>query len=80
VRDQTHLLCEFGANPFSGSRDISYTNKNKCSAVAELGNHLVTTDMGQKLGAVPLFLGGGAGSPSNTMSPGPRTISIPSGT
>ena len=28
ARDQTRLPCEFGANPFSGSRDISYTNKN----------------------------------------------------
>jgi len=27
-----HLPCEFGANPFSGSRDISYTNKNSHSA------------------------------------------------
>jgi len=27
VRDKTRLPCEFGANPFSGSRDISYTNK-----------------------------------------------------
>ena len=27
-RDQTCLLCEFGTNPFSGSRDISYTKKN----------------------------------------------------
>jgi len=28
--DQTRLLCEFGgANPFSGSGDISYTNNNK---------------------------------------------------
>jgi len=25
--DQTRLACEFGANPFSGSRDISYTSK-----------------------------------------------------
>jgi len=25
--DQTRLPCEFVANPFSGSRDISYTNK-----------------------------------------------------
>jgi len=24
---QTRLPCEFGANPFSGSRDIWYTNK-----------------------------------------------------
>jgi len=27
VRDQTRLPCEFGANPFSGSQYISYTNK-----------------------------------------------------
>jgi len=27
ARDQTCLPCEFGANPFRGSRDISYTNK-----------------------------------------------------
>jgi len=27
VRDQTRLLCEFGANLFSRSKDISY-NKN----------------------------------------------------
>ena len=25
--DQTHLQCKFGANPFSGSRGITYTNK-----------------------------------------------------
>jgi len=38
---------------------------------------LATIDMGQKLGAVPLFWVGG--SPSNTKSPGPRPPSIPSG-
>jgi len=27
ARDETRLPCEFGANPFSGSRDISCTNK-----------------------------------------------------
>jgi len=27
ARDQTLLRCEFVANPFGGSRDISYTNK-----------------------------------------------------
>ena len=27
VRDQTRLPCKFGANPFSSSGDISYTNK-----------------------------------------------------
>jgi len=40
---------------------------------------LDTIDMGQKLGAVPPFMGGGAGSPSSTMWPGPRPTSIPSG-
>jgi len=35
--------------------------------------------MGRKfLGALPPFSGGGAGSPSNTMSPGPRPTSISS--
>ena len=48
---------------------------NKCSAVAEMGDRLATIDMGQKLGAVPW----GAGSLSNTMSPGPRPTSVPSG-
>jgi len=34
-------------------------------------SHLAATDMGRKLGAMPLS-GGRAGSPSNTMWPGPR--------
>ena len=46
-----------------------------------MGNHLVTIDMGQKVGGrgcgAPFI--GGAASPSNTMSPGPRPTSIPSG-
>jgi len=29
ARDQTRLPCEFGANPFSGSRDIRGTKKKK---------------------------------------------------
>ena len=28
ARDRGRLPCEFGANSFRGSRDISYTNKN----------------------------------------------------
>jgi len=40
-------------------------------------SHLATTDMGQKLGAVPLCWGG-PGSPSNTMWPGPRPTCVPS--
>jgi len=40
-------------------------------------SRLATTDMGQKLGGgCALF--GGAGSPSNTMWPGPRPITVPS--
>jgi len=50
----------------------------KCSAVAEMGDFLTTIDMGQKLdGCAPFW--GGAGSPSSTMSPGPRPTSVPSG-
>jgi len=40
-------------------------------------SHLATIDKGQKLGAVPLL--GGAGSPSNTKSPGWRPTSVASG-
>jgi len=29
--------------------------KDKCSAVAEMGDRLATTDMGRKLGAEPLW-------------------------
>jgi len=44
----------------------------------EPSSRLVTTDVGQKLGAaVPLC--GESWVPSNTMSPGPRSTSIPSG-
>jgi len=43
-----------------------------------MGDHLATIDMGPKLGGgVPLP--GVAGSPSNTMSPEPRSTSVPSG-
>jgi len=50
----------------------------KCSAVAQMGDHLATIDMGRKVGVLCTFLGA-AGSPSNTMSPGPRPTSTPSG-
>jgi len=40
-------------------------------------NRLATTGSGRKLGAVPL-LGRGAGSPSDTVWPGRRPISVPS--
>jgi len=41
---------------------------------------MATTDMERKEGAaVPVSQGGGAGSPSNTNSSGPRPASIPIG-
>jgi len=50
----------------------------KCSAVAEMGDRLATIDMGRKLDGLCPFLGG-AGSPCNTMWPGPRPTSITTG-
>ena len=40
-------------------------------------SHFATTDMGRKLRAVPLW-GRGAGSPTNTIWPGPRPTCLPS--
>jgi len=57
-----------------------YQNINKSSAVAELGDRLVTIDMGRKVGegcCAPFR--GGDGSPSNTMSPDSKRTSVPSG-
>ena len=66
--------------PVIGSKSLcSETTQNKSSAVAEMGDRLVTIGLRRKVGgaAVPLSTGG-AGSPSNTMSPGPRSTSVPS--
>jgi len=50
----------------------------RCSAVAEMGDRLATIDMGRKVGVLcPLLRG--AGSPSNTTWPGPRSTPVPSG-
>jgi len=50
---------------------------HKSSAVAAMGDRLATTDMVRKVrAAVPISVQG-AGSPSNTMSPGPRPTSVP---
>jgi len=43
-----------------------------------LSSHLATTDMGQKLARLCPFGGAVAGSPSNTMWPGPRPTCMPS--
>jgi len=56
------------------------TTRNKSSAVAEMGDRLGTIEMGRKVGALLCpFAWGEAGFPSNTMSPGPRPASVPSG-
>ena len=46
---------------------------NKSSAVAEMGDRLAIIDMSRKGGGLEI-----AGSPSNTMWPGPRSTSVPS--
>jgi len=51
---------------------------NKSSGVAEMGERLATIDMTRKVGAAALLSVGGTGSPSNTMSPGPRPTTVPS--
>jgi len=65
-----HLTCTL--------KPLYLGKSNKCSAVAEMGDHLAIIDMGQKLGTVPLS-GGGAGSPSNTMWPALMPASLPRG-
>ena len=53
---------------------------NNSSAVAEIGDHLATMDMGKKVGGCCAhFRGGVTGSPSNTMLPGLRPTSVPNG-
>jgi len=42
-----------------------HDHQYKSSAVAEIGKHLATTDMGRKVGAAVLLFVGGAVSPSN---------------
>ena len=48
------------------------------SAVSEMGDCLATTDIGQRVGAAVPLSAGGAGCPSNTMSPKHRPTSISS--
>jgi len=51
----------------------------KCSAAAEMSDHLATIHMHWKVGGYCALSTGGVGSPSNRMSPGPRPTSVPSG-
>jgi len=57
---------------------ITITVSYKCSAVAEMGDRLAIIDTGRKYGGCAPF-GMGAGSPCNTMWPGPRPTFVPSG-
>ena len=56
-----------------------HIQENKSSTVAEMGDRLATIDMGQKLGACPRLFWERNWAPSNTMSPGQRPTSVPSG-
>ena len=55
-----------------------YQRRNKSSAVAEMSDRLATINTKRKVGDcyAPFW---GAGSPSNTIWPGPRPTSLPSG-
>ena len=65
----------FGASFYSHHK----SHLHKCSAVAEMGDRLATIDMDRKLGAVPLWTRDSWVPIYNTMWPGPRPISLPSG-
>jgi len=54
------------------------SKNNKRSAVAEMGN-LGHNTHGPKTGGNAVSLSWTAGTPSNTMWPGPRSTSVPSG-
>jgi len=54
-------------------------SKNKSSAVAEMGNRLATIGMGRKWGGAAVGCWVPTGSPSNTMWPGLRPTTLPSG-
>jgi len=62
-----------------GRRDKDGMTKNKSSAVAEMGDSYHNRHGPKSGGLLCPFHGGGAGSPSNTKWPGPRSTSVPSG-
>jgi len=79
-----YTAATIGANPsatFWGSVCHDREPCNRSSAVAQIDDRLATIDMTRKVGVLwwcaPFH--GGAGSSSNTMSPGPRPVSVPSG-
>ena len=60
------------------SRRLPFSTSAHCSALAEMGDCFARIEMGWKDGGAVVPLSGGAGSPSNTMWPGPRPTSMPS--
>ena len=54
-------------------------HQDKSSAVAEMGDRARAKWAGKWQGAAVPLSGVEAGSPSNTISPGPRPTSVPSG-
>jgi len=78
-RRRTILIVTRGYRGYS-LNEMSNLVLNKSSAVAQMGDCLATIDVGRKVGrgccCSPFR--GGAGSPSNTMSPGPRPTPAPS--
>ena len=59
---------------------LRYTHLPQVLSSSWDGRVFGTTEMGRKLGAVPPFLGGEQLGPHLTVWPGPRSISVPSGT
>jgi len=71
------LFTEESSQAIDGT-DTDNQTQNKCSAVAEMGDRLATIDMGRKFGGCAPFWGW-ARFLFNTMWPGPRPTSVPSG-
>ena len=61
--------------------NFQLSDTKQAQTVAEMGNRWPTIDVGRKRkgAAVPLSGGELTESPSNTMWPGPRSITVPSG-
>ena len=82
LRFRSHMECtvtiQLKAVKLSGTSTFRSLG-NKSSAVAEMGDRLATIDVGRKVGELLCPSPWGVGSPSNTMSPGPRPTSVPSG-
>ena len=79
----TYFMCVFEkvVQSYFGIEIRSCLIKNKSSAAAEMDDRVHNRHRSKRGGCCAPFAGGGvrAGSPSNTMSPGLRPTSVPSG-